>query len=324
MTTDVEVERAMETKSRQGKPPRYALVFRTHFWDDFAQRQFDRAKLRAKSGDVFVLVDETRGKIPNIGAERVFGLTDGEILEAGFVGGVEGSIQWYSGDVPLYLFYAKHSSYDYYIQMEYDVNIHVDIDQLVERLETDQVDVLGLTNAEPINQWHWLSTCVEAYGLNGVRHQLLCLSAFSNNALSKLYEKRIEQAALFKSGILNEWPYCEGFVPSEAARQGLKFAELSHYGNVDAYQWWPPYLESDLKHLQRNAFVHPVLDPDRYIPSLFKRPEGLRWLLSPTNRLHRKLRRLGVRRYVRTLLGKQFIGELRAALARRKDQRGDS
>ena len=321
---ETEAQHAAETTSRQERTPRYAMVFRTHFWDDFAQRQLDRVKSRVKSGDVFILVDETRGKISNISAERVVGLTDGEILAAGFIGAKEGSIQWYSGDVPLYLFYEKYPDYDYYVQMEYDVNIHVDVDRLVERLEADHVDVLGLTNLQSITRWHWLSTCTEAYGLEGVRHQLICLSAFSNKGLAKLRERRLEQATLFKSGQLREWPYCEGFVPSEAARQGLKVAELSDYGDTSAYQWWPPYVEADLRRLQHNAFVHPVLDPDRYVPSLFKKPEGLRWLLMPTGWLHRKLRRLGPRGYMRALLGKRFSDEIKSALARRKSQSAGS
>lgn len=304
------------TASPTGKAPRYALIFRTHFWDQFAQRQFDRAKARAKSSDVYVLADETRGKIKNIGADRVVGLTDGEILAAGFVAASEGSLQWYSGDVPLYMFYLKYPDYDYYVQMEYDVNIHVDLDRLVEKIGADHVDVVALTNLDSIEQWHWRSTCLGAYRPEELRHQIICLSAFSNRGLAVLYKSRMEQANQFKAGTLKEWPYCEGFIPSEATRQGLNVAELSQYGDVDAYDWWPPFVESDLGRLQGNAFVHPVLDPDRYVPSLFKRTEGLRWLLSPTSSLHRKLQRLGPLGYVRSLFSPPFTRQMRISLGK--------
>ena len=314
MSMNVEAERDAADAHREAGGPRYALVFRTHFWDDFAQRQFDRVRARARSADIFVLVDETRGKVSGIGAERVVGVTDAEILATGFVAAGEGSLQWYSGDVPLYMFYLRHPGYDFYVQMEYDVNVHVDLDRLAERLRADRVDVLGLTNLQSIEDWPWLPSCLEVYRPDEVRHQLICLSAFSNRALATLYERRREQAALFKSGELKTWPLCEGFIASEAVRQGLNVAELSRYGDIDAYDWWPPYVESDLERLQQNAFVHPVLDPARYVPSLFKKPEGVRLMLLPTSWLHRKLQRLGPVGYVRSLVGRRFRAELRAVL----------
>ena len=75
----------LEVADRETAAVRYALVFRTHSWDDFVERQFDRVRLRARSADIFVLVDETRGKIPNIGADHVVSVTNGEILAAGLV-----------------------------------------------------------------------------------------------------------------------------------------------------------------------------------------------------------------------------------------------
>lgn len=316
MSTNIQMEREVTAAHRKADGPRYALVFRTHVWDDFVQRQFDRVRSRAPSADIFVLADETRGKMPSIKGGQVVGVTDDEILAAGFVAAGEGSLQWYSGDLPLYMFYLRHPGYDFYVQLEYDVNVHVDLDRLVERLHADRVDVLGLTNLKSVEDWHWLPTCLEVYRLDEVRHQLICLSAFSNRALAILHEKRLEQATLFRSGELKTWPLCEGFIASEAVRQGLNVAELSRYGDIDAYDWWPPYVESDLTHLQQNAFVHPVLDPARYVPSLFKKSEGVRLLLLPTSWLHRKLQRLGPVGYLRSLAGRRFRGELRGALVR--------
>ena len=317
MSADIEAEHGPVQPHRDAGRPRYALLFRTHFWDAFAQRQLDRIRARAPAADIFVLADETRGELRNVGTDRIVGVTDGEILAAGFVAAGEGSLQWYSGDIPLYMFYRKHPSYDLYIQVEYDVNVHVDLDQLAARLHADQVDVLGSTNLQSIEDWHWLASCEDAYQREEVRHQLICLSAFSNRALATLYERRLAQARSFRSGELKNWPLCEGFIATEATRQGLNVAELSRYGDIGAYDWWPPFVESDLARLEKHAFVHPVLDPARYVPSLFKKSEGLRLLLLPTSWLHRKLQRLGPVGYARSLMGQRFRRELRAALARR-------
>ena len=50
---------------------RYALIFRTHFWDDFANRQLRRAAAAAPGADLWVLVDETRGRVEGISTPNV-------------------------------------------------------------------------------------------------------------------------------------------------------------------------------------------------------------------------------------------------------------
>lgn len=305
----------------EGRDPRYALIFRIHFWDEFADRQLRRAAASAPGADLWVLVDETRGHVPGIPTERAFRLTDAQILDAGYVAAGEGSVQWFSGDVPLYMFHAAHPEYDYYVQMEYDVNFHLDVDEMVRRIARDGVDMVALTKGEPTPDWFWLESCLDVYRLDEVRHQLICISAFSNEALATLSRERLRQAERFKAGEFRAWPYCEGYLASEAVRQGLSVRELSDYGDVSGYDWWPPYLESDLPRLASFPFVHPVLDEKRYVPSLFKRPLDLRTLLSPRSWFGRKLRRLGPMGYIRAVRGKEFRKALRGALRTRKADR---
>jgi hypothetical protein len=300
--------------SREGgdsRAPRYALIFRTHFWDGFADRQFRRAAASAPGADLWVLVDETRGRVEGVPTNRVFRLTDGQILEAGYVAAGEGSIQWYSGDVPLYMFRAAHPDYDHYVQMEYDVNFHLDVDALVARIARDGTDMVALTKGEATDEWPWLDSCLDVYRPEEVRHQLICIGAFSGRALDVLARERLAQAQSLKAGAIRAWPYCEGFLATEAAKQGLNTRELSDYGDVDAYDWWPPYVETDLPRLQRFAFVHPVLDEKRYVPSLFKRPMLLGTLLSPRSWFGRKLRRLGPAGYLRALRTPEYRQMLR-------------
>jgi hypothetical protein len=305
------------TPSTPPPPLRYALIFRIHFWDAFADRQLARARAAAPGADLWVLVDETRGRVEGIPGDRVFRLTDGQILDAGYVAAGEGSIQWFSGDVPLYMFRAAQPDYDLYVQMEYDVNFHLDVDAMAAAVKRDGADMVALTKGEPVAQWPWLATCLDAYRPDEIRHQLICLSAFSGAALDRLAAARLAQAAAFRAGELRAWPYCEGFLPTEAARQGLRLRELSDYGDVTAYDWWPPYPEGDLSRLGGHAFVHPVLDADRYVPSLFKHPPGLAALLWPGSWFGRKLRRLGLLAYLRLLAGSRYRTAVLTVLGRR-------
>ena len=244
-------------------PPSYAVLFRTHFWDEFAERQFERVSSQVRSGDVYVLV-------------------------------------------PIYMFYAAHPEYDYYLQLEYDVNVHADLDAFMMRVAQDSVDVVASTEAKFDPDWPWLPTCSDAYEAHEIKHQLICLSVFSNKALQTLSQARLEQAARFRAGLLKTWPFCEAFIPTESVRSGLKIEELSAYGDTSAYDSWPPYLEEKLPKLQRHTFVHPVLDREKYVPSLLKWKPGFAILALPLSWLHRKLWRLGPAGYVRAITGHAF------------------
>ena len=61
------------------------------------------------------------------------------------------------------------------------------------------------------------------------------------------------------------WPIAEAFIASEIFRAGLTFQSLDTFGDTSAFDWYPPTLEDDLPDLAGCAFLHPVLDPARYV-----------------------------------------------------------
>ncbi len=281
--------------------PRTAVMFRTHFWDGFAQRQFDRLLSVAEGTDVFVLVDETNGSVAGITHDRVVRVTADGLLAMGFARAGEGNLLWFNGDYPLYRFQELHPDYDYYVQLEYDVLIHQPIAELVARLQEGHVDFVGLTKGETGEAWFWRGTMVPAYIAADVRNQLICLCVFSGPALRHLWQARLAQSALWRDGKLSTWPFCEGFIPTELAGAGFTIRELSEFGSTGAYDHWPPFLEADAPGLAREDYVHPVLDEPRFIASMHKYHVGLAGFLNPASQFHRKLRRLPPLRYVRVL-----------------------
>lgn len=287
------------------RKPTFAVIFRTHFWDDFTTRQLERVRARTGSGQLFVLVDDTRGSIAGITNKDVFRLTDGEVLSAGYPEAGEGSVQWYSGDVPLYLFARAYPDFDYYVQLEYDVNLGVSLEELVDRVGAEAVDMVALSTRGG-STWHWLSTMTDEYEAASVRNQLICFSVFSRQAIHKLEKARLAQADRFRSGAIQNWPYCEGYIATEAVRQNLRVRELSAYGDVSHYEWWPPFHENELPKLERLAFVHPVLDQSRFEASMLKYDVKLGVLAMPWSWLHQKLRRLGAASYLRALGSLRF------------------
>src|SRR5687768_9125322 len=102
-----------------GAPPlRYAIIFRTHFWDAFAERQYQRLKARVRSGDVFILANETAAKLP-IPHPNVVSHDEKTILDLGLCGDGYKSMLWFNSDYPLYYFHERYPDYDYYVVCEY-------------------------------------------------------------------------------------------------------------------------------------------------------------------------------------------------------------
>ena len=280
----------------------YAVIFRTHFWDEFAQRQFDRLLSQVGAGHVYVLVDETNGKVEGINHDRVVRITEQDMLGMGLPRAGTGNLLWYNGDYPLYYFLQRHGSYDYYLQLEYDVVLNTDADGLVSRMADDAADFVGLTKGEPVQEWAWLSTCEGIYDLAEIRYKLICLSLFSRRALAALMARRLAMAAQLQSGVIETWPFCEGFIATEMGRNGFVSVELSQYADTGAYDSWPPYVESDLPIMADSPVIHPVLDQARYISSLLKYKVGLIGYMDVNSLLHRKLRRLPADAYISALV----------------------
>jgi hypothetical protein len=277
------------------------VIFRTHFWDQFAQRQFGRLLARARNCDVYILVDETNGPVQGITHDRVVRVTETEMLGMGLPRAGEGNLLWFNGDYPLYRFMERHPGYVQYLQLEYDVVINMDIAALLGRMRAEAIDFIGLTKGEPSPDWFWRESCAGLYDAARLSHELICICAFSARALEHLYRKRLQHAGLLRAGAIAAWPMCEAFIPTELAAGGFRLAELSEFGDTGAYDHWPPYLEDDLVQLSNHCFIHPVLDQPRYIGSMLKYRVGVSGYLRPDSLFHRKLRRLPIAVYLRAL-----------------------
>lgn len=294
---------------------RTAVIFRTHFWDDFAQRQFDRLLSVADGTDVFILVDETAGPVSGIAHDKVVRVTEHELLEMGLANAGEGALLWFNGDYPLYRFQQLHSDYDYYLQLEYDVVINGPLLALITSAASQGVDFVGLTKGEETPDWPWVNSCTDAYDIADINHQLICLALFSSRALQYLGERRLALSEALRNGKMAAWPMCEGFIATELMKAGMVCRELSEFGDTDLYDHWPPYLEADTDSLAAHHFIHPVLDENRFVASMLKYHVGLKGYLNPTSLYHRKLRRLPMSRYL-TALSSSFIGKVRRNLQR--------
>src|SRR5688572_19966877 len=105
---------------------RYAVAFVTYAWNPFVARQHGRIRERVRSGDVFVIADETRGPVdaPAIPIIRTKAQTIHHqigakpFVQKGYFG--SSNPLWWNMDYHVYRFFAEHPGYDYCLLVDYD------------------------------------------------------------------------------------------------------------------------------------------------------------------------------------------------------------
>ena len=270
--------------------PTYAVLFKTHFWDDFTQRQLERLQRSVGRGVIYVVIDETMQPAPPIPYEKVISVTNEDVERLGLAPfTTHGSVIWYNNDYPHYVAMSKMPNYDYYVAAEYDVVMQGSMDALIDRLSADGVDFVGFAHRGQASTWPWFPMHREIYGDEMLR-QLTCLSVSSHRALRHLLGRRQSMGKDFAEGRLAFWPLGEAFLPNEVQAAGMRMRTLDQYGETQHYDWWPPMEESELPAAQP-AFVHPVLHGTRYVRSLLHHEPSLARLLWPSSVTRRKLHR---------------------------------
>ncbi len=267
---------------------RYAVLFRTHIWDDYVERQYQRLRANIGRGDLYVLLDETHGAVET-GKDRVVSHTNAAIKSLGLADAGSGNFLWYNGDYPLYFFYDRHPEYDFYLMSEYDVTINESIDRIVDEVAQADAGLLALSKGETTEDK--IVSCLDVYAREETQKRLICIAVFSREAVRALFDKRIELSLEHATGRIQRWPFCENFIPAELRRCGFKLMELTDVGSTESYDWWPPVLERDLDGLRHQTFIHPVLDDRRYVDSALRiwRMHDLLDVRSPLLRRLRKV-----------------------------------
>jgi len=248
---------------------RYAVLFKAFTIDDFVLRRLAHVVAAARSGDVFLMIDETSGPAKEIAFERVIRYRETDVLQLGFANIAERSLFWYNADYPVYYFRHHYPTYEVIVTVEYDAVPQSDLDELVRRFVTDKLDFVGHAINKTADHYWWTDTMLRFYARTQVRPYQVCAAIFSARAVDHLAATRLRHGA---SGIHEpgEWPIGETFVGTELAAAGFRLRDLSAFGKLTRYDWWPPIHERELADCEGEVFVHPVLAGRRYLKSLFK------------------------------------------------------
>lgn len=257
---------------------RCLVLFKTHFWDDVVQRQFELLCALTNSGaedsvvtEVILFVDETNGEVaipPDISVPIIrsscqkaadYGMADGTPPTRSFFS--------YGNDIPAVISALIYPGYDYYLMLEYDVVIQRPISSIVSWMKDNSVDFLAHPIDTPVEAWPWTYTCDGYYRKENIVKFLNCFAAFSRDALFHIIRRRLYFSNLIRQGIIRYFPHTEAFVATELTLSGYKISALREFGPVPHYSWGTAYMEEDLLLFRDDAFVHPVSDKYKYIRS---------------------------------------------------------
>jgi hypothetical protein len=248
----------------------HAVLFKTHFWDDFVARRFEALKLKCPGSDLWIYVDETSCPVGDIPHDKVFRTRDSDMYALGLPRQPGFNINWYNVDYPLLAFHEAHAGYAFYTMVEFDAAVLRDLDNLAAEALNRGIDLVAFPSGQPVEKWSWTRTLEAIWPLDQIRSHLLCVAGLSERAVAHLMMTRREHAARDARGELQYWPFSEGFVPTAVHVAGFKLESLTSFGATDYYDWWPPYHESELPEVPEPAFVHPVLSGPRYVTSLLR------------------------------------------------------
>ncbi len=254
----------------------YAILFKTHVWDDFILRQLHRLQEQAGPGDVFLVLDETKAPIAGIDYPRILRMTEQMAEEDGYRWEPRGTLFWHNTDYPLYRFIDRYPAYTYIVTCEYDCVVNIPISTIVGTMAERGLGFVGERIRIPSSKWYWTDFVRPYYPEDTpIVGRLPCFAAFSRDFALQLQATRRDHTRRFLAGEIGDpaagpvpWPNNEAIVGMEIVRLGVPELPLSAFGNVKRYDWAPPYAESALPRLSDSAVIHPVLDGPRHIQSM--------------------------------------------------------
>lgn len=255
----------------------YAVVFKIHFWDDFVARQLNRLMRRAGNGQIFIIVDETRGRVDGIEFDHVIRMTEFTLECEGYLRYPKDSTFWYNTDYQIYHFFDHNPQFDYLFICEYDCLINFEIGELISAMARQGLEFVGEKIRTPPQHWYW-TRYAQPYYQPGMLFsgRLVCCAAFSQNFARQLQAARRDHTQRVLAGTMDFppddilWPNNEAFIGAEIERLSVASAELSAFFDTSKYDWGPPHPEFALSYFSHLEIIHPLLSQQHYFRGIAK------------------------------------------------------
>lgn len=252
--------------------PKTGCFLRTHFWDP-AVELAHRALADSWHGEVIVCGDHTQPfDIPAHIPQIQHSLAKFKTYMLPLCPPVEDAM-WWNGDYVLYDIFLN-TDFDYFILSEYDVYLDFDLRAAVGDMISSGVEFASLNMQPAHRDWSWAATQTAwdtfeaARGAASDSEVFMCffpLTFISRRMAAWLYTRRVQAGFALRRPGAPQWPFCESFAATEAARSGFKIADIRRFlpepqeaSLYDAVSW------SEI-HQRPGKLIHPVLGGDRFV-----------------------------------------------------------
>jgi len=206
----------------QAVPPRTAILFLTHLFDQDALAALRAIELCAGAGDVHVLADATSA-VPQLRTR--LHCFDFSQLRQRYPGAMGNRLVPGNGHLPLLSFYGAHPEYDYYWIVEYDVRFTGSWETFFNEFSNNTADLLGvhLRRFAEEPEWFWWKTLKTPAG---------AADHASIRAFMPLYRISRTAVSLLSKYTGNGWSgHHECLVPSLLAHHGLRLEDIGGDGS---------------------------------------------------------------------------------------------
>ncbi len=241
--------------------PSYAVIFRTHVWDDDVAEIARRAQACCATGTFVVAADETKGRLDCDGFTKLSHCKDFTALGLPLV--PDGNVLWWNADYVLYAARLALPGRDYYVMLEYDVLLNADLDQMVAQCGENHVGFVA-QDIQPVGT-HWSAASASEMGVE-LWWALIPFVIVSGRVVDVMLKARQLLANALTAGRITHWPYCEAFMPSAAALlPGSANWPLSRLVDSHLLKYRPFIRLRDARLAEAGIVAHPVMGSVRYI-----------------------------------------------------------
>ena len=253
-----------------GTRPRVAVLVRTHLLNHKLLSLYNMLR-SSPAFDTYILADETRGIIP-LSRQDVISHTIEMCQDIGLAPEERGNYLWHFGDYPIYIAQRLLPQYDYYFQIEYDVqltrNTPFYIEALINRIishDNKPLDFFGVGLGIAGDAWGHAPMARNYF--QDVYMTFFPFVGLSARAVNFLYEWRKREAKDRPDGV--DYLHCEAFVGSALIADGsFHWAELNsiipNSCRRATFRVGLPMLLGD-EVLEDAELLHPVFDAAAYL-----------------------------------------------------------
>lgn len=239
----------------------YTVIFRTCAWDDDIAEVAARARASCGNGQFVVAADETNGAF-SVEPYPKLSYTD-DIKSFGLPRIPSDRFLWWNVDYVLYAARRRLAETNYYVMLRYDVYLHCDLDDVIERCSREEIDFVA-HELRPLPETHWSRESVRDMMQEPWCAQIPLL-ILSGRAIDELFRVRQAMALALKEGWIKHWPYCEAFIPSVIVRRReMASSELRNFVNVDLLRSRPILNLNDARLTKPGVVAHPVMAGRRF------------------------------------------------------------